>query len=43
MDTLIADIYAQAGQNDYALRSLTRAARNAETAGDTDAQARLLT
>ena len=42
MDALIADIYAQAGQSDYALRSLTRAARNAASAGDTDTQARLL-
>ena len=43
VDTLIADIYAQAGQNDYALRSLKRAIRNAASAGNTDAQARLLT
>ena len=42
VDALIADIYAQAGQSDYALRSLTRAARNAASAGDTDTQARLL-
>ncbi len=43
VDALTADIYAQAGQNDYALRSLNRAIRNAAAAGDTDTQARLLT
>ena len=43
VDALIADIYTQAGQDDYALRSLRRAVRNAEVAGDSDTQARLLT
>ena len=42
-DALVADIYAQAGQSDYALRSLERAIRNAASAGSADAQARLLT
>lgn len=43
VDALVADIYAQAGQSDYALRSLNRAVRNAAAAGDKAAQARLLT
>lgn len=42
ISALIADIYVDAGQVDYALRSLERALDRADAAGDADAQASLL-
>ena len=42
VNALIADIYADQGQIDYALRSLDRALRKAETAGNAEAQADIL-
>jgi Flp pilus assembly protein TadD len=42
VNALIADIYTDQGQIDYALRSLERALRKAETAGNAEAQADIL-
>lgn len=42
VSALIADIYVDAGQVDYALRSLNRALNRAEAAGDDSARASLL-
>ena len=42
VSALIADVYVDAGQIDYSLRSLQRALRRAEEAGESAAQARLL-
>ncbi len=42
VSALIADIYVEASQIDYALRSLDRALRKAENAGSPDAQANIL-
>lgn len=42
VSSLIADVYVEAGQVDYALRSLERALRKSEAAGDQIAQANLL-
>ncbi|HEX7022667.1 MAG TPA: tetratricopeptide repeat protein [Trueperaceae bacterium] len=42
VSTLIADIYVEAGQIDYALRSLERAYKKAESAGEVHAQANIL-
>ncbi len=42
VSALIADIYVEAGQIDYALRSLERALRRAEAAGESAAQANVL-